>query len=156
MCTHAGSFIFLYCVTLIKVKIFSNLFLKWLWNKKRNKKQTNKRKKKENFSLCFLARRPTPSFPAPRPLFPFGLARHSSFFPAHSPSLGPFHRPTARGLLPSSPFFHRWRPGPAFFSHCQHGPTWQRPHLLPWAWASRILSRQKSAPWSRFLRDFLP
>jgi len=69
MCTHAGAFIFLYCVTLSKVqKYFKRIFneFQMAFEIKRNKrKQKKKRKRKKTKTLClhlFFAREAQPNF----------------------------------------------------------------------------------------------
>ena len=95
MCTHAGSFIFLYCVTLIKVKIFSNWFLKWLWNKKTKRKGKNlpPSVRPRAQSLLFLFSPLGPAL-APQPISLSGPAFSSSH-------LSQWAEPNSRRALPS-------------------------------------------------------
>ena len=123
MCTHAGAFIFLYCVTLSKVqKYFKTDFfkrdLKWLWNKR---KENRKKKNNKTFllfphsfwpegpALPFLpsrgpARGAAQCRPSPTaPPFPSSLSdQRAPFFPSLT---GRTHRAAPVFFLPTV-----WRP----------------------------------------------
>ena len=90
---------------------FQNSIGKRIWKRKQ------RRKRKKTSAAFHLAC----SFPSPRPSTPFSFPFGPTREPAEQTAQA------ARGLLPSPPFSHRWRPGLAFFSHWQPGPAWQRP-----------------------------